>query len=219
MNGPRLLSGLAGAWTVSRSPVVPSRLAPVFGRPLRWAASATTVLLGRPDLPGIGELAALRPATRGLITGLSGWIALVGLVTVMAVVWVQVSAMSLPEWFGTSSPVTRGAGGRSQAGFDNIVQRPLFSRNRQGVTVAAVPVLAPPPTASTLDQGVTLKGVFISGALAKAFMLSSQNPLGLWVQAGEEIAGWRVVAVEPDRVILDGQGEKLIVQLYAGGAK
>ena len=51
MNGPRLLSGLAGAWTVSRSPVVPSRLAPVFGRPLRWAASATTVLLGRPDLP------------------------------------------------------------------------------------------------------------------------------------------------------------------------
>jgi hypothetical protein len=109
--------------------------------------------------------------------------------------------------------------GRSLAGFDNIVQRPLFSRNRQGVTVAAVPVLAPPPTASTLDQGVTVKGVFISGALAKAFMLSSQSPLGVWVQAGEEITGRRVVAVEPDHVTLDGQGEKLVVQLDAGGGK
>jgi hypothetical protein len=219
MSGRRLLSGLAGTWTVSRSPVGPSRLARVFGWPQRWATSWTAALLGRPDLPGIGELAALRPATRVLIAGLSGWIALVGLVTLMAMVWVQVSAMSLPEWLGTSSPVTRGAGGRSPAGFDNIIQRPLFSRNRQGVTVAAVPVLAPPPTASTLDQGVTLKGVFISGALAKAFMLSSQSPLGVWIQAGQEIAGWRVVAVEPDRVILDGQDEKLVVQLHAGGGK
>ena len=36
----------------------------------------------------------------------------------------------------------------------------------------------------------------MSGPLAKAFLLSSQSPLGAWVQAGEEVAGWRVVAVQ-----------------------
>jgi hypothetical protein len=70
-----------------------------------------------------------------------------------------------------------------------------------------------------LEQDVTLKGVFISGPLAKAFLLSSQNPLGVWVKADEEIAGWKVVTIQPDQVILQGQGEMRIVQLHAGGTK
>lgn len=220
MSGRRLLSGLAGAWMVTPPSAGLSRLARLVGWPQRWTASWTAILLGRAELPGIGELAALRPATRALLAGLSGWIAMVGLVTLLAVAWVEISAMSLPEWLGASSPVIRGAERRRPASFENIVQRPLFSRSRQGLTLAPVPMPVPPPAPSTLDQGVTLKGVFISGGLAKAFVLSSQNPLGVWVQAGEEIAGWRVAAVEPDRILLDGrvdgQGEKLIVPLHGG---
>jgi hypothetical protein len=83
--------------------------------------------------------------------------------------------------------------------------------------LASAPV--PPPQPSGLDQNITLKGVFIGGGLAKAFLISSQNPLGVWVQPSEEIAGWRVVAVQPDQVQLSGQGENLIVPLSVGGGK
>jgi hypothetical protein len=71
-----------------------------------------------------------------------------------------------------------------------------------------------------LDQNITLKGVFMNGALAKAFLTSAQNPVGVWVQANEEIAGWRVVAVKQDQVLLDAQNEKLVIPLAVnGGAK
>ena len=59
--------------------------------------------------------------------------------------------------------------------------------------------------------GITLKGVFINGTQAKAFMISTQNPLGAWIQPGEEIAGWRLVAIEPDQVTLEGHNETLVV--------
>jgi hypothetical protein len=173
-------------------------------------------LLGRSELPGLGEVAALRPATRVLIAGFSGGIILVFLVTVAAVVSVEMSAVSLPEWLGAPSSAARGAAARPPAGLENIVQRPLFSRSRQGVTPSPAPVLAAAPTAVTLDQDITLKGVFMNGALAKAFVLSSQNQLGAWVQAGEEISGWKVLAIQPGYLLLEGQGEKRAVQLHAG---
>ena len=48
-----------------------------------------------------------------------------------------------------------------------------------------------------------------AGPWPKPSCYRPQNPLGVWVQAGEEIAGWDVVAVQPDQVLLKGQGEKL----------
>jgi hypothetical protein len=77
--------------------------------------------------------------------------------------------------------------------------------------VAALPLPPPPPPVVAVDRGITLKGVFINGPEAKAFLISTQNPLGAWSQAGEEIAGWRIVAIEPDQVTLEGHHEKLIV--------
>jgi hypothetical protein len=183
------------------------------------AASGIAALLGRSELPGLGEVAALRPATRVLLAGFSGGIVLVFLITVAAVVSVEMSAVSLPDWLGKPLSGARGAAARPPASLENILQRPLFSRSRQGVITAPAPVPAAAPTAVALDQDITLKGVFINGALAKAFMLSSQNPLGTWVQAGEVISGWKVLGVEPDYVLLEGQGEKRAVQLHAGSAK
>jgi hypothetical protein len=77
----------------------------------------------------------------------------------------------------------------------------------------------PLPQPVTLDQGITLKGVFINGELAKAFLISAQNPLGTWVEANAEIEGWRVVAIKPDEVVLDGQNQKLVVPLHVSGGK
>ena len=97
-------------------------------------------------------------------------------------------------------------------GYENILQRPLFSRSRRGAAPAQAYVPAPSPPVM-LDRGLVLKGVFINGPSAKAFLTSAQNPLGTWIRAGDEIAGWRVVAVKPDQVVLDGQNEKLVIPL------
>jgi hypothetical protein len=177
-------------------------------------------LLGRADLPSRSEFAELRPATRVLITGLAAWIGLVGAVTVIAVISVEMSAVSVPAWLSTRGPASNGGATRAAASFENIVQRPLFSRNRQ-VVVAPEPASAPPPALPTLtlDQGITLKGVFVNEGFAKAFLLTTQNPVGVWVQVNEEINGWRVAAVLPDQVVLEGQNQKLVVPLNVSGGR
>jgi hypothetical protein len=123
--------------------------------------------------------------------------------------------MSVPAWLSTRGSASKGGLTRAGASFENIVQRPLFSRTRQ-VVVAPEPASAPPPTL-TLDQGITLKGVFVNEGFAKAFLLTTQNPVGVWVQVNEEINGWRVAAVLPDQVVLEGQNQKLVVPLNVSG--
>jgi len=103
-----------------------------------------------------------------------------------------------------------------------ILQRPIFSRTRQ----AAVPVIAqpqvtplppPPPLAfAARDSDLRLKGVFMNVPVVKAFVVSSQNPAGVWVKPQEEFGGWRVVAVRPSEIELEGGGQRITVPLGAG---
>jgi hypothetical protein len=64
-----------------------------------------------------------------------------------------------------------------------------------------------------------LRGVFISGNVAKAFLVSAQNPAGAWAQTNEEIAGWRVIEIRPDAVLLGGSGQRLAVQYSPSAGK
>lgn len=195
------------------------QLTPALASPRRIVTSRLAAMLGRTELPGRDELAALRPASRVLLVGLAAWIAMVGVVTLVAVAWVELSTLSLPAWFDPRGTASAAVKTRSHASFDNIVQRPLFSRARQ-VAVATPVALAPsppPPPSMALDRGITLKGVFINGAQAKAFLVSPQNPIGAWLQAGDNIAGWKVVSLKPDEVVLEGQNEKLAVSLSNKG--
>jgi hypothetical protein len=187
------------------------------GSPRQFAASRLAAMLGRTDLPSRSELAALRPATRVLIPGFAAWIALVGAMTLSAVISLELSTVTAPTWFGRSAPVAKASEARAAAGFENIVQRPLFSRNRQGFVVVEPVTAPPPPPMATLDAGITLKGVFMSDAVAKAFLVTAQSPLGVWVQVNGQIDGWRVAAVTPGHVVLEGQSEKLTVPLHASG--
>jgi hypothetical protein len=208
---------MVGELAVTSLPLATQRLfAHIVSSPRRWFASRVAMILGRAELPGRGELAGLRPATRFLMVGLTVWIGLVGLATGIAVASVEMSTMSLPAWFDAPASASPSIEIRSAAGFENILQRPLFSRSRQAAaaTVSTLPSL---PVPVTLDQNITLRGVFMNGALAKAFLTSAQNPLGVWVQANEEIAGWRVVAVQHDQVVLDAQNEKLVIPLTVNG--
>jgi hypothetical protein len=184
--------------------------------PRRSVASRLAAMLGLAELPRRAELAGLRPATRVLIVVLVAWIGLVGLVTVIALTSVEMSTMNFYAWFGAPASASPSTEIRPPESFENILQRPLFSRSRQAASVAVSPPEPPSPT-MLLDQNITLKGVIISGSLAKAFLTSTQTPLGMWVQADDEIAGWRVVAVKPDRVLLDARNQKLQVQLSING--
>lgn len=200
----------------SLTQMVQLRLAGMTGSPRQFASSRLAAMLGRADLPGRSELVALRPATRVLIISFAAVIGLAAVVTFSAVISLELSTVTAPTWLGRSSSAAKAAGARASAGFENILQRPLFSRNRQ-VLVAAEPASAPPPMAATLDSGITLKGVFMSDGVAKAFVMTSQNPVGVWVQVNDQIDGWRVAAVTPEQVVLEGQGEKLAVPLHASG--
>ena len=213
-----LMTMVGGVAPTSLALATQRLFAHIVSSPRRSFASRVAVILGRAELPGRGELAGLRPATRFLIVGLTVWIGLVGLATVIAVASVEMSTMSLPAWLDARASASPSVETRSAAGFENILQRPLFSRSRQAA-LAKVPTM-PPSLPVRLDPNITLKGVFMNGALAKAFLTSAQNPVGVWVQANEEIAGWRVVAVKQDQVLLDAQNEKLVIPLAVnGGAK
>jgi len=192
------------------------RLSGMAGSPRQFVAARLAAMLGRTDLPSRSELTALRPATRVLILGFAAWIGLAGVMTLSAVISLELSTVTAPTWFGSRSPAAKASDARAATGFENIVQRPLFSRNRQGF-VAAEPAAAPPPPMATLDSGMTLKGVFMSDGVAKAFLITTQNPLGVWVQVNGQIDGWRVAAVTPEHVVLEGQSEKLTVPLHASG--
>jgi hypothetical protein len=199
----------------SLTQMVQLRLAGMTGSPRQFATAGLAAMLGRTDLPSRSELMALRPATRVLILGFAAWIGLVGVVTISALISLELSTVTAPAWFGRTGPAAKASSSRA-GGFENIVQRPLFSRNRQGF-VAAEPLAAPPPPMATLDSGLTLKGVFMSEGIAKAFLISAQSPLGVWVEVNGQIDGWRVAAVTPEHVILEGQGEKLTVPLHPSG--
>jgi hypothetical protein len=46
-------------------------------------------------------------------------------------------------------------------------------------------------------------------------LVSRENPLGTWLQIGQEVAGWRIVDVRPGQVELEAQGESLAIPLGA----
>jgi hypothetical protein len=170
----------------------------------------------RSDFPSRAEFARLRPPLRFLMIGLSVWIGLIVLATVLAVAAVEMSTISAPGWLSARASASTRNEIRPSAGFEAILQRPLFSRGRQPAA-AAVSEAPPSPVAmTTLDPGITLKGVYINGAMAKAFLISAQDPLGIWVEVNEEIVGWRVVAIKPEQVLLNSQNEKLEVWLGVG---
>lgn len=164
-------------------------------------------------LPNKDEFAALSPASRYAILGLGALVVLVVVATVSAVVAVELSAADLP-WLRprpVASPTTES---RNAETYSHIAARSVFARSRQAQPVSADNSLPPAPVAATaLDQSMVLRGVFMSGPSAKAFLTSTQNPAGNWVHLNGEFSGWRLVDVKPEQVLLEGQGEKLALKL------
>jgi hypothetical protein len=156
------------------------------------------------------EFAAMRVGSRVVLCGLLIFITCAVAATIAILVGMASSA-SLPGDVG--EPNGRDVATSAPRNYDVIVARPVFSRSRQ-------PAAAPTETmsAAVVDRQINLRGVFINGAVAKAYMLSPQTPLGVWRKRGEEFEGWRVEDVAPDRVTLTSQAERMIVPLTVAGA-
>lgn len=193
------------------------------GRSVRWLQAAASGLKdwisavgGRKDING-------KPVERLLLAGLMGFVTLIAILTVAGLIWVELSAASFPSWFDGRPAASPVAEIRGEGGYANILKRPLFARGRQAP--AANPEAPPPPQLAAApapvpqDEGFVLKGVYIDGARAKAFLVSERNPTGTWVQTDEEIAGWRVVAVAPDHVQLNGGREQLTIPMSFGSQR
>jgi hypothetical protein len=56
----------------------------------------------------------------------------------------------------------------------------------------------------------------MNAPVVKAFLLSAQNTTGAWVKPEEVFGGWKLVAVRPSEIELEGGGERLTVPLWAG---
>ena len=160
------------------------------------------------------EVSAIRPISRWLMVGLLAFIGCSMIGTLIVIVHLTSSSETMAAQSDQAAVRFETA---SRETYDAIVMRPLFWRSRQPATPPAEPAAAiSAPIAG--DPQISLKGVLISGDLAKAFMLSAENPAGVWRQRGEDVAGWRVTEIFRDRVVLQSQAERFVVPLsYSNG--
>jgi len=176
-------------------------------------ASLRQLVLGQ--IPSRRELMSLAPLKRGLLLGLAVLTAIAVVTPIVAVASLEL-AIASQSASGGDSRAPAGRESRSAGTYENILQRPLFSRSRQLLVVAAPPAVvdAPAPSARTiLDPTVALRGVFMSGGRAKAFLTSSENPVGVWVALNDQWSGWRLSAVKPNEIVLEADGERQTLKL------
>ncbi len=177
--------------------------------------SALQWLFLRPDLPTKEEVSALPPLRRAVLSGLlllTGAALALPLVAIIALE-ISVAAHSM---LGSGGAVdSQAANGAPFGQFDNIMRRPLFSRSRQAMEMAApaVQVETPAPAAATFDLNLVLRGVFMDGIQTKAFLTTPDNPVGTWVAVNDDIAGWRLAEVRPNEVVVEARGERQTLQL------
>ncbi|MGX4770490.1 hypothetical protein ACWAUC_11900 [Bradyrhizobium guangdongense] len=190
------------------------RLRQSFQRsPIEIAAASIRSLLGK-LIPSRRELMSLAPLKRGLLLGLAALTALALITPIAAILSLELAIASQSAVRGGRAPM--GPESRSAGSFENILQRPLFSRNRQLLVVAAPPVIvdAPAPAGrAMLDPSVALRGVFMNGERAKAFLTSSDNPAGVWIAMNEQWSGWLLSEVKPNEVVLEANGERQTLPL------
>jgi len=178
--------------------------------------SASFRQLVRDQIPSRRELKSAAPLRRGLLLGLA---ALTGLAVAVPIVAIASLEFAIASQSALGSGGGRAPGGRENGGagnYENILQHPLFSRSRQPLAAAAPPATgdAPTPPARTmLDPSLALRGIFMNGERAKAFLTSSDNPVGIWIALNEQWSGWRLSDVKPNEIVLEAGGERQTLQL------
>ena len=166
----------------------------------------------------LDEITRLPAETRVALFGLVSWsgVALAALLT--GLLCIEIAARNVAPLAAKEIGATR-----QRSNDEAILQRPVFSRTRLAALPAVArpqaltpPPLAAPPVLAARDSDLRLKGVFMNAPMAKAFLISAQNPGGAWVKPEEVFGGWKLVSVRPSDIELEGGGERLTVTLSAG---
>ena len=151
--------------------------------------------------------AGLPPGPRVAAVALAGWMAL-------AVSLAGVDLLAGGDVEGASAPGGATAGpGVPPPSLEAIAQRPLFSPTRRPDAPPPPMVQAAPPPPPPRDRQISLKGIYMDGAQAKAFLVSAEQPEGVWVGAGGHVGPWRVAAISAERVRFEAEGESFSASL------
>lgn len=115
-----------------------------------------------------------------------------------------------------AQPQTAGSAPRELAfaarnSFLEALERPLFSKTRRPSGAKVVPELA---VAELSPDGLSISGITIIRGHARAFILSSESPKGVWFSEGSTVAGWRLTAISPTGIRLEAQGRSAKLELY-----
>ena len=167
----------------------------------------------------LDELTRLPAATRAGLYGLMGWSCVVVAAVLTGLLGIEMAARSATPVAAREARMARLEHSNANA----ILQRPVFARTRQAAVAAiarpqAPPPLPPPPPSPALtarDSDLRLRGVFMNAPMAKAFLISAQNPAGAWVKPQEVFGGWKLVAVRPSEIELESGGERRTIPLGA----
>ncbi len=113
--------------------------------------------------------------------------------------------------------------------FDIVTSKNIFSAARkEWVTKPKVPknlpkkekkskIKRPPPKP---PRKIVLYGIIMAGKVKKAMInnpkVGVRNKKTIYVEEGEDVEGYKVKSIEKDRIIMDWQGNEMILKLYTG---
>jgi hypothetical protein len=99
--------------------------------------------------------------------------------------------------------------------YSELVERPLFVEGRQPPEPSDEPTgeAAQPQAQASRPLSVTLSGVVITAQTRMALLRDNVTGEKARLKVGEELSGWRVQDIEPDRVVLARAGEVFEAEL------
>ena len=108
---------------------------------------------------------------------------------------------------------------RSLNDLAETLARPLFRKDRRPPpsTPQKTTLPAPEPAAPLASaDSLRLIGMMRSGTAAgRALIRVAGNPQALWVDTGGEVGGWKIGRIEADRVLIERNGDKAELKLFA----
>ena len=96
---------------------------------------------------------------------------------------------------------------REEETYSVIIERPLFSPSRRPASAGAV------ASAPASSAGLSLLGIVSGGGRKLALIRPEANAPAIKAQAGEEVAGWQLVSIAVQDVLLERQGGQLKLDL------
>jgi hypothetical protein len=83
--------------------------------------------------------------------------------------------------------------------------RPIAAKSDRGDGFAGIP---------TAPAGLSLGAIIKSGASARAFVVSGEDPEGRWLALGESVQGWTIAEVGESELKLVNGAQSARLQLY-----